>query len=651
MTKKYLITSALPYGNGPIHLGHMLEHIQTDIWVKFLRLQNCEVIYICADDAHGAPILIKAQKDDIDPEVMTKRIQQEHITTLQDFNINHTNYYTTHSEENKDLVEEIYSNLLEDNLIYKKKIKQLFDEKQGMFLADRYVIGTCPACGADSQFGDGCEVCGITYEAEELINPISTITNTTPVLKKTEHLYFKLNTQSNLLGQFLEDAVKQKAIKSKLNEWLDGELADWNISRDAPYFGFEIPNEKDKYFYVWLDAPIGYIASTKNYCDKNKKDYMDIWNKNSDYEIHHFIGKDIIYFHGLFWPAVLNASKYKLPNSIHAHGFLSINGRKMSKSKGTFITADQFREKYEPDLLRFYFASKLNSKIEDIDLDLKDFTNKINSSLVGKIFNIGSRVDAFIKNNDYVLSNKYDRLFVDSQRKQYDHILKNFADKEFSKAVNSILRIADSINSYINEKKPWQLDNEEALLIATTSLNIYIDICILLNPITPKLSEQALKQFEIDKFSFKDLKNDMLGTKINNYKVVIERIEETDLNHFNGNEMTVQNDKEISIEDFAKIDLRVAKIISAENVEDADKLIKIELDVGVLGSKTVFAGIKEAYEPNDLIGKNVVLVNNLKSRKMKFGISEGMILASSNDEGGIFLLSSDSGAKPGEKIK
>ena len=442
MTKKYLITSALPYGNGPIHLGHMLEHIQTDIWVKFLRSQNYEVIYICADDAHGAPILIKAQKDNIDPEVMIKRIQQEHIKTLQDFNINHTNYYTTHSDENKELVEEIYSNLLKDNLIFKKKIKQLFDKKQGMFLADRFVTGTCPACGANSQFGDGCEVCGITYEAEELINPISTLTNTTPVLKKTEHLYFKLNTQSNLLGQFLEDSVKQKAIKRKLNEWLDGELADWNISRDAPYFGFEIPNEKDKFFYVWLDAPIGYIASTKNYCDKNKKDFMDIWNKKSDYEIHHFIGKDIIYFHGLFWPAVLNASKYKLPNSIHAHGFLSINGQKMSKSKGTFITADQFREKYEPDLLRFYFASKLNSKIEDIDLDLKDFTNKINSSLVGKIFNIGSRIDSFIKNNGYVLSDRYDQSFVHSQREQYNKILENFLDKEFSKAVNLILRIA-----------------------------------------------------------------------------------------------------------------------------------------------------------------------------------------------------------------
>ena len=651
MTKKYLITSALPYGNGPIHLGHMLEHIQTDIWVKFLRSQNYEVIYICADDAHGAPILIKAQKDNIDPEVMIKRIQQEHIKTLQDFNINHTNYYTTHSDENKELVEEIYSNLLKDNLIYKKKIKQLFDKKQGMFLADRFVTGTCPACGANSQFGDGCEVCGITYEAEELINPISTLTNTTPVLKKTEHLYFKLNTQSNLLGQFLEDSVKQKAIKRKLNEWLDGELADWNISRDAPYFGFEIPNEKDKFFYVWLDAPIGYIASTKNYCDKNKKDFMDIWSKKSDYEIHHFIGKDIIYFHGLFWPAVLNASKYKLPNSIHAHGFLSINGQKMSKSKGTFITADQFREKYEPDLLRFYFASKLNSKIEDIDLDLKDFTNKINSSLVGKIFNIGSRIDSFIKNNGYILSDRYDQSFVHSQREQYNKILENFLDKEFSKAVNLILRIADSVNSYINEKKPWKLDNEKALLIATTSLNIYRDICILLSPITPKLSEKALEQFEINKFSFRDLENDMLGIKINKYRVVIERIEEINLDHFNGNKMTVHSNKEISIEDFAKIDLRVAKIISAENVDGADKLIKIELDVGVLGSKTVFAGIKVAYQPKDLIDRNVVLVNNLRSRKMKFGISEGMILASSNDEGGIFLLSSDNGAKPGEKVK
>ena len=423
--KNLLVTTALPYGNGALHIGHLLEHTQTDVWVRTNKMEGNNVLNFCADDAHGAPIMIKAKEEGQDPEEFTKGVQIEHLKTLKSFGIEHDHYHSTHSVENEQLVNEIYNDLVRADLVYEKEILQLFDDQEKMFLADRYIKGTCPSCGAEDQYGDGCEVCGITYDAIDIKNPISALSGTEPSKKKTNQIFFNLNKCKDFLSGYLDELSIQESVKNKLLEWLGGDLQDWNISRDKPYFGFKIPQHDDKYFYVWVDAPIGYIAATKHYCDENKIDYLNLWGKDSNYEIHHFIGKDIIYFHGLFWPAMLNVSKYKLPSSIHAHGFLSLNGEKMSKSKGTLISADKFAEVYEPDLLRFYFASKLNAKIDDIDLDLKDFVKKINSSLVGKLFNIASRLDGFLSKNSYQTSKNIDHAFLDECSSEYELIRKD----------------------------------------------------------------------------------------------------------------------------------------------------------------------------------------------------------------------------------
>jgi methionyl-tRNA synthetase len=450
----------------------------------------------------------------------------------------------------------------------------------------------------------------------------------------------------------LDELSIQDSVKNKLLEWLGGDLQDWNISRDKPYFGFKIPQHDDKYFYVWVDAPIGYIAASKYFCDENKIDYLNLWGKDSNYEIHHFIGKDIIYFHGLFWPAMLNASKYKLPSSIHAHGFLSLNGKKMSKSKGTLISADKFAEVYEPDLLRFYFASKLNAKIDDIDLDLNDFVKKINSSLVGKLFNIASRLDGFLNKNSYQTSKNIDSAFLDECSSEYEIIRKDLNNKDFSKAVSKILKVADDTNSYINNKTPWKLNDDDALEVATTGISIYKDLCILIMPIMPSLASKALAQVKIENPSFDYLNNDLTNVEINAYNPLLNRLEDKDLlTPSKEMKMTEIDNNEITIDDFAKIDLRVAEVIEANHIDGADKLIQLTLDVGELGQRNVFAGIKSKYSPEDLQGKFVALVANLKPRKMKFGTSEGMVLAASNDEGGIFIMSPASGAKAGDKIK
>ena len=650
--KNLLVTTALPYGNGSLHIGHLLEHTQTDIWVRSNKMEGHNVLNFCADDAHGAPIMIKAKEEDQDPELFTKAIQIEHLKTLKSFGIEHDHYHSTHSVENEHLVNEIYNDLVNDDLVYEKEILQLFDEQEEMFLADRYIKGTCPSCGAQNQYGDGCEVCGITYDAIEIKNPISSLSGTQPSKKKTNQIFFNLKKCKDFLSNYLGDLNIQESVKNKLFEWLGGDLKDWNISRDKPYFGFNIPEYDEKYFYVWVDAPIGYIAATKYYCDKNKIDYLDLWGKDSKYEIHHFIGKDIIYFHGLFWPAMLNASKYKLPSSIHAHGFLSLNGEKMSKSKGTLILADKFAQAYEPDLLRFYFASKLNAKIDDLDLDLKDFVKKINTSLVGKLFNIASRLDGFLDENNYQTSKNIDHVFFRECSSEYQLIRTYLNDKDFSKAVSRILKIADDTNSYINNKTPWKLNDSEALEVATTGISIYKDLCILIMPIMPNLASKALAQFKIANPSFKNLKNELTNVEINAYNPLLNRVEDKDLlTPPKEKKMTGNDNNEITIDDFTKIDLRVAEVIEANYIDGADKLIQLSLDVGELGQRNVFAGIKSNYSPEDLQGKFVALVSNLKPRKMKFGISEGMVLAASNDEGGIFIMSPASGAKAGDKIK
>ena len=618
-----------------------------------MRLTNNEVLTFCADDAHGAPIMMKADELGIEPSAFIDKINKSHQVSLAKFGIEYTNYYSTHSSENEALVSEIYLDAKSSGYIYKKDVEQCFDEQKQMFLADRYIIGECPKCSAKNQYGDGCEECGATYSATELVNPKSSLSGTTPITKISEHIFFDLEKAKDNLINFLEKSTLQKPIVAKLSEWLDGDLKSWDISRDAPYFGFKVPNETDKYFYVWVDAPIGYIASATNWANKNNQSLENLWGKNSQYEIHHFIGKDITYFHGLFWPALLMKSKYKLPDTIHVHGFVTINGEKMSKSKGTFITADQFAEACDPELLRYYFASKLNSKIEDLDLNLEDLAQKINSDLVGKFSNIFSRSAPFISKNKNCLSNEIHQEHLSQCNKNIEKILEHYEDKEFSKAIKLIMEIADDTNKFINEHAPWKLDQAAAVIVATTSINVFKNLCILLSPVTPKLCKQMLLMLNIDQYSIEDLQTQLIDSEISEFKAILSRVEPLDIKDFykKDEKMSEEDDNIIQIDDFMKVDLRVAKVIEASYVEGADKLLAIKLDLGHLGTKNVFAGIKSAYEPSQLEGKLVAMVYNLAPRKMKFGVSEGMILAASDSDGGIFVLSPDSGAQPGQKIK
>tara|TARA_B100001250_G_scaffold374102_1_gene360683 strand:+ start:1041 stop:2894 length:1854 start_codon:yes stop_codon:yes gene_type:complete len=617
-----------------------------------MSLTQNEVLTFCADDAHGAPIMMKADEMGIKPTEFIDEVKDSHIESLAKFGVEYTNYHSTHSKENESLVSEIYLDAKSSGYIYKKEIDQCFDEEKQMFLADRYVLGECPKCSAKNQYGDGCEECGGTYSATELVNPKSSLSNTTPITKTSEHIFFDLEKAKSELINFLDKSSIQKPILGKLSEWLDGDLKSWDISRDPPYFGFKIPDEKDKYFYVWVDAPIGYIASATNWADKNSQSIENLWGKNSEYEIHHFIGKDIIYFHGLFWPALLMESKYKLPDTIHVHGFVTVNGEKMSKSKGTFITADQFADVCDPELLRYYFASKLNSKIEDLDLNLEDLAQKINSDLVGKFLNIFSRSAPFISKNNNYLSKKIHHEHLLNCNQNIEMILQNYEDREFSKAMKLIMEIADDTNKYINENAPWKLDQDEALIVATTALNVFKNLCILLSPVTPELCKQMLLMLNIDNLNIENLEREIINSEINEFKPILSRIKPLNIQDFYKKEGKMnEENKIIQIDDFMKVDLRVAKVKEASHVEGADKLLAIKLDLGELGTKNVFAGIKSAYEPTQLEGKLVVMVYNLAPRKMKFGVSEGMILAASDSDGGIFVLSPDSGAKPGQKIK
>lgn len=651
--RKVIVTSALPYANGDIHIGHLLEHIQTDIWVRSLKACNHEVLSFCADDAHGAPIMMMAEELNVEPNDFIIDIKAKHIASLDKFGITYTNYHSTHTDENKNLSEEIYLDAKNSGYIYKEEIEQCYDEERGMFLADRYIIGDCPKCSAKAQYGDSCDVCGATYNATELLNPKSALTQSVPIRKKSEHIFFDLKKTKENLKKFLTKASMQKPIVAKLSEWLDSGLRSWDISRDAPYFGFSIPGEKDKFFYVWVDAPIGYLASAQNWANSNNTDIQILWGKSSEYEIHHFIGKDIIYFHGLFWPALLQASKYKLPDSIHVHGFVTVNGKKMSKSKGSYITAEQFSDVCDPELLRYYFASKLNSKIEDIDLNLEDLSQKINSDLVGKFSNIFSRSAPFIAKNNNKLAPSLDKSHLNKSSVLFENVYDLYSAKEFSKAIKLIMEIADNTNKYINENTPWKLDDKKALVVATTTINVFKNLCILLYPVIPQISTKMLSMLNVTNYNRDELENTILDTHINQFEPVLTRMESLDIQQFYKEEITMNEEENniINIDDFMKIDLRVAKVIDATNVDGADKLIAVKLDLGELGEKNVFAGIKSAYEPSLLIGKLVVMVFNLAPRKMKFGVSEGMILAASDSNGGIFIISPDKGAQPGQKIK
>ena len=647
-SRKILVTSALPYANGSIHIGHVLESVITDIWVRYQNINGNECLYFCADDTHGTPVMLKAKELGIDPEELIKRTREEHIKSYSRFNINFDNFYTTHSDENKKYAEEIYEKCKEGNLIFKKEIEQFYDSEEGLFLSDRFIKGTCPKCGAEDQYGDGCSVCGTTYTPDDLLNPVSSLSNSELTKKRTEHVFFDLPQMKDFLENYLKDLTLQDPIKNKLNEWIEDGLKPWDISRDKPYFGFEIPGEKDKYFYVWLDAPIGYLASAKNWAENNNMDMKDLWGESSDYEIHHFIGKDIAYFHALFWPALLKSSNIRLPESINVHGFLTIDGEKMSKSNGTFINADDFAENYDGELLRYYFADKFNNSIDDLDFNEDEFIQKINSDIVGKYLNIASRVSKFIEKNGNNLSANLDEDFIEKNLSMIDEVIEHYENLNLSKSVKIIMKMADEVNKYINENEPWKSSEEKAVEVSSTAINCFRVISILLNPVLPTITSKALEVFNDSATNdFNNIKDYLVDTKINPYKPLLKRLEKAKINE----EIEMEDSNLINIKDFAKVELRVAKIVKAEGIEEADKLIKLHLDVGDLGERTVFAGIKSAYDPESLNGRHVVLVANLEPRKMKFGVSEGMVLASSNDEGSIYLISPDEGAKPGQLVK
>ncbi len=643
--RKILVTQALPYANAPLHLGHILEAVQTDIWTRFQNLNGNECHFFCADDTHGTPVMLKANEMGITPEKLIEDVYQDHKSTYELYDINFANFYSTHSDENKKYSEFIYKCAKENKLISKSVVEQYFDETEKMFLSDRFIKGTCPKCGAENQHGDNCGVCGASYNVLEIENPLSTISNTKPVKKESEHIFFDLPAKRDMLKEFIEKVDIQESIKNKLKEWLGDDLKKWDISRDAPYFGFEIPGEDNKFFYVWVDAPIGYIASISNWANSNQIEMEDLWSENSAYEIYHFIGKDIAYFHGLFWPALLSSAKLKLPSGINVHGFLTINGEKMSKSLGTGILAKDFAKITNPETLRYYFAAKLNNKVEDIDLNFDDYVQRINSDLVGKYLNIASRSASFLKKNKNNLSDDINAEIINSLLNKKDEIINLYEKREYSKVIRLIMDLADYVNKYINEETPWKKDEDEAVKISTTALNAFKILSIYLHPVIPNLTNEALNFLNIIDFTFESIEKP-LTKKINNYKPLLNRLEKIIIPE----EEDMDNVNLIDINHFSSVDLRVAKITKANDVEGADKLLQLTLDVGDLGTRNVFAGIKSAYKPDELTERLVVLVNNLEPRKMKFGISEGMVLASSNDDG-IYLVSPDEGAEPGMKVR
>ena len=663
--RNILVTSALPYANGSIHMGHLIEYIQTDIWVRYQKLQGHNCHYICAADAHGTPIMIKAREEDITPEKLVADIATKQHQDLANFNVEFDNFYTTHSDENKKLVEEIYTTLQEKNHIYTKDIDQAFDTKENMFLPDRFIQGTCPKCAAKEQYGDACESCGATYLPNELIDPISSLSNSKPIWKKSEHFFFKLSNFENELKEWIKTSGLHKNITNKLAEWFEMGLKDWDISRDDPYFGFKIPGTESKYFYVWLDAPIGYLASFLNLC--HKKDGLDFnsyFKKDSNYELYHFIGKDIVYFHTLFWPAVLEGANIRKPTSVFAHGFLTINGKKMSKSRGTFINAKTYLDNLDPNFIRYYYASKLGPSMEDIDLNMDDFVARVNSDLVGKLINIASRCSGFInKNFDGKLASQLDDTdLFDIFSKSSQSIANHYEVREYSKAMKQIMQLADKANRYIEEKKPWvMIKNDEQAkdvqMVCTQGLNLFRLLMIYLSPVLPKIADEVKIFFGENNWQWTDTENPILGKNITKYKALLLRAEKKKVdnmmaasNETTKDTLTKSDSDQITIDDFLKIDLRVALIRDAKKVEGADKLLELTLDLGESDRK-VFAGIKSAYDSKDLIGRQVVVAANLAPRKMRFGVSEGMVLAAGPGGSDIFLLSVDAGAKPGMKIK
>jgi methionyl-tRNA synthetase len=667
-----LVTSALPYANGSIHLGHLVEYIQTDIWVRFQKMQGHEAIYVCADDAHGTPIMLRAQNEGITPEELIARTDREHRADFADFYIGFDNYHSTHSVENRELAETIYTRLKKAGHIHNRIIKQAYDPEKQMFLPDRFIKGECPRCGAADQYGDNCEVCGATYSPTELKNPVSVVSGATPIEKESEHYFFKLGDFEAMLQKWTQGKHTQPEIANKLNEWFDAGLQDWDISRDAPYFGFEIPDAPGKYFYVWLDAPIGYMASFKNYCDRHNLDFDAWWGKQSQHDVFHFIGKDIAYFHTLFWPAMLAGSGFRTPTAVFCHGFLTVNGQKMSKSRGTFITARTYLDQLDPEYLRYYFAAKLGNGIDDIDLNLDDFQQRVNSDLVGKVVNIASRCAGFINKkfagklaNECVEPELY-ATFSEARSRIADM----YENREFSHAVREIMTLADHANQYIDTKKPWVLAKQEGKEqevqdICSVGLNLFRVLVTYLKPVLPKLAEASEAFLNIKPLMWNDVSTPLTNHSINKFKPLMTRVEKDKVDAMieaskenlrttaPQNPAATQVDplaEPIEFEDFAKVDLRIARIIKAEHVEGADKLLRLTLDIGN-ETRNVFAGIKSAYRPEDLEGKLTVMVANLKPRKMRFGLSEGMVLAAGPGGKDLWVLHPDEGAQPGMRVK
>ena len=671
-SRQILVTSALPYANGPIHIGHLLEYIQTDIWARYQKLRGHECIYVCADDAHGTPIMLRAQAEGVTPEVLIDRMKIEHQQDFSDFAIEFDNYYSTHSEENRYFAELIYTRLRDGGHIRTQVISQAYDPKAEMFLPDRFIKGECPNCGAADQYGDNCENCGATYSPTDLKNPVSVVTGETPVEKDSEQYFFKLSNFEDMLKHWTRAGHIQKEIANKMAEWLNEGLKDWDISRNAPYWGFEIPDAPGKYFYVWLDAPIGYMASFKNWCDKNNRDFDEFWNTDSKAELYHFIGKDIARFHTLFWPAMLHGSNFRKPSAVYCHGFLTVDGQKMSKSRGTFIKARTYLEHLNAEYLRYYFAAKLGPGIDDIDLNLEDFSTRVNSDLVGKVVNIASRCAGFInKRFDGRLATKVSDNSLSQQNvKAAQSISDAYERREFSRAMREIMAIADKVNQTIDEKQPWVAIKDPARQaevqdVCTIGINCFRQLMILLKPVLPRLALQAEAFLNVEDLQWADLDADLLDHQINRFTPLMTRIEPVFIERMieASKEAQIEENKissgsntgieaiadEINYAEFAKLDLRIALIVDAKRVEKSDKLLQLTLDIGT-ETRNVFAGISAAYEPEQLKGKLTVMVANLAPRKMRFGVSEGMVLAAGSGDSEIYLLSPDNGAKPGMRV-
>ena len=677
--RKILLTSALPYANGPIHLGHMVEYVQTDIWARFQRLNGNTCYFIGADDAHGTPVMLRAREENIEPDQLAARCQQEHMADFRDFAISFDNYHSTHSEENRQLCETIYQRLKADGYIHKKTIKQAYDPEQRLFLPDRFIRGNCPRCDAADQYGDNCEVCGATYDPLDLKNPVSVLSGATPVEKESEHEFFDLPAFTAPLQQWLQGGCLQEEVANKLQEWFQtgSGLKPWDISRDAPYFGFRIPDTDEKYFYVWLDAPVGYFASFRQFCDRENIDFDEYLRPDSDTEMFHFIGKDIIYFHGLFWPAMLAGSGFRLPSGLCAHGFLTVNGGKMSKSRGTFITARAYLRHLNPEYLRYFFACRLDSGISDIDLNLDDFILRVNSDLVGKVVNIASRSAKLLSGFSNRLGDALpDQALFDELADAESVIADYYERREYAAAMREIMRLADRINQYIDHSKPWEIartDPASPVLqeVCTAALNGFRQLLVYLKPVLPVTVAAAEKFLDIPPLAWSDASRPLLAHTTRPYEPLMQRVNKTAVqamvddsrdpeampaDHGKPTEKAADatdeksQDPTITIEDFAQLDLRVARIVQVETVEGADRLLRLQLDLGD-SQRVVLAGIRRAYEPAALVNRLVIVVANLQPRKMRFGVSEGMILAAGGDDGGPFLLSPDDGAVPGMKVR